>query len=653
MITRQKTTTKMKAAKKNFLFYLLIATILLSIPSQVFPEQVSEWEWEGIPRIVAIGDVHGSYDKLLTLLKGTGMVDEVLSWAGEKDHLVFCGDLLDRGQAERAVLDLVIRLQKQAAAQGGSVHVILGNHDVMNLVKDLRYVHPQNYAHFASEEKPTDRDIALKKFKASHSSQGARGPSQEEVFNDSFPPGYFAREKAFDPQGQYGRWLITLPTIIKINGIVFVHGGLTAEVARKGLEEINQTISASIRNFIDADKKLEIFINGPVTFSELAQLANAIDKGVQLPFTLNRIHRNAAKDLLKELDGPLFSSSGPLWYRGNALQDERLERGTIIRSLSLLQAHALVVAHTPTGTGRITARFNGSLIRSDVGMAYGRRPFALVIEDNHFQVFDPDTESLSDPMEEMPGGEGASRIQEQLPDWEMEEFLSKADVVEVVEGEDLKGRKFALVELEREGLKQRAIFQSVEEKPQRGKADPETRYRRYQHEVASYLIDRKLGMMMVPPTVIRKLGRNRGSLQIWVEETKDKIYFTERGMWEKVREEFKQKYPLEFSQAIVLEALFDIEERHDAGIMLLSDEERVMLADNTKAFSNSHRIQERLIPELTGPISPTLEYNLRSLDAANLKKEAGKYLSKEQIEALLKRRDQILELCEEDQEDHR
>ncbi len=649
---KQEMAVKMKTSTKNVLFILLTATVLLFIPSQFFSEQVSQWEWEGIPRVVAVGDVHGSYDKLLSLLRGTGVVNDNLSWMAEKDHLVFCGDLLDRGQSERAVLDLIVRLQKEAADEGGRVHAILGNHDVMNLVRDLRYVHPENYAHYAHEEKDADREKAFKGFKASHTSQGTAGPSIEEVFNDSFPPGYFAREKAFDLEGQYGRWLISLPAIIKINGVMFVHGGLTAEVAQRGIETINRAIHASIRNFIDAGKKLEIFIQGPVTYSELVQYAYAIDNGVQLPITPNRTHKKAAKDLLEELDNLAFSSSGPLWYRGNSLQDERLERGTIIRSLSHMQAHAMVVAHTPTGTGRITARFNGSLIRSDVGMAYGRQPFALVIENNNVQVFDPETNNLLDPLEEMPGGEGASKIQEQLPDREMEEFLSKAKIIEVTEGKDLAGRKFALVELEREGLEQRAIFQSVEEKPNRGKADPKTRYRRYQHEVASYLLDRKLGMMMVPPTVIRKIGKELGSLQIWVEESKDKIYFMERGIWEKVTSEFQKNYPQQYTQAIVLAALFDIEERHDAGIMLLSDEERVMLADNTKAFSNSHRIQERLVSELNGPLSPTFEYNLRSLDARNLKKEVGKYLDKDQIQALLHRRDQILEFCAGKEEKH-
>ena len=43
-------------------------------------EQVSKWEWKGIDRIVAIGDLHGSYDELVSLLRGTELVNEGLSW---------------------------------------------------------------------------------------------------------------------------------------------------------------------------------------------------------------------------------------------------------------------------------------------------------------------------------------------------------------------------------------------------------------------------------------------------------------------------------------------------------------------------------------------------------------------------------------------
>ena len=77
------------------------------------------------------------------------MVDGDSKWVGGKSHFVLCGDLVDRGPDDRAILDLVRRLQKEAKSAGGVVHVLLGNHEVMNLIRDLRYVTDGGYAAFA------------------------------------------------------------------------------------------------------------------------------------------------------------------------------------------------------------------------------------------------------------------------------------------------------------------------------------------------------------------------------------------------------------------------------------------------------------------------------------------------------------------------
>jgi hypothetical protein len=82
--------------------------------------------------------------------------------------------------------------------------------------------------------------------------------------------------------------------------------------------------------------------------------------------------------------------------------------------------------------------------------------------------------------------------------------------------------------------------------------------------------------------------------------------------------------------------------------MFLPLEKRIMLADNTKAFSLSPTVQERFRPDLRYPIDPELDLALRELEFKGLEKLVGKYLSKGQIQALLQRRDQILELCSKD-----
>ena len=75
-----------------------------------------------------------------------------------RTHLVSLGDLLDRGDDSRKVMDLLMRLQVEAAAAGGQVHVVVGNHEAMNVLGDLRYVSRGDYAAYAGDEDAATRD---------------------------------------------------------------------------------------------------------------------------------------------------------------------------------------------------------------------------------------------------------------------------------------------------------------------------------------------------------------------------------------------------------------------------------------------------------------------------------------------------------------
>src|SRR5262249_12454340 len=99
-------------------------------------------------RIVAIGDVHGEDDGFGGILQRTHLIDPAKRWAGGNTTLVQTGDILDRGPGARAVMDLLISLQKDAPRQSGRVIVLLGNHEAMNLYGDLRYVTEKDYAQF-------------------------------------------------------------------------------------------------------------------------------------------------------------------------------------------------------------------------------------------------------------------------------------------------------------------------------------------------------------------------------------------------------------------------------------------------------------------------------------------------------------------------
>jgi len=85
------------------------------------------------PPTYVIGDIHGQLKKLARLLREAHIVREDLSWQAGKATLWFIGDLVDRGPDSIAVIDLVIRLQSEAAQTGGRVESLLGNHELLML----------------------------------------------------------------------------------------------------------------------------------------------------------------------------------------------------------------------------------------------------------------------------------------------------------------------------------------------------------------------------------------------------------------------------------------------------------------------------------------------------------------------------------------
>lgn len=76
------------------------------------------------------GDVHGYADRLADRLCEAGLTGPDGSWTGGTTALWFLGDFFDRGPDGIAVLDLVMRLQREAQAAGGQVGAVIGNHDV-------------------------------------------------------------------------------------------------------------------------------------------------------------------------------------------------------------------------------------------------------------------------------------------------------------------------------------------------------------------------------------------------------------------------------------------------------------------------------------------------------------------------------------------
>ncbi len=114
--------------------------------------------------LVAIGDVHGDFDDFVAILQRIGLIDKQNHWAGGKTTFVQTGDLLDRGPKPREVMDLMMALEKEAGQAGGRVVGLLGNHEMMNIMGDLRYVTPENYASFADSNSEQRQKSAYQQY---------------------------------------------------------------------------------------------------------------------------------------------------------------------------------------------------------------------------------------------------------------------------------------------------------------------------------------------------------------------------------------------------------------------------------------------------------------------------------------------------------
>lgn len=142
-------------------------------------------------RVVAIGDIHGDFDSFVNILRHAGLIDERLAWSGGAATLVQTGDFTDRGPRVRQVMDLLMSLERQAPLAGGRVVVLLGNHEVMNLLGEFRDVAPGAYDAFADERSDERRARAHGAYAslmaARAAALGVALPVQDEAAWDTCP----------------------------------------------------------------------------------------------------------------------------------------------------------------------------------------------------------------------------------------------------------------------------------------------------------------------------------------------------------------------------------------------------------------------------------------------------------------------------------
>jgi hypothetical protein len=366
-------------------------------------------------RIVAIGDIHGSYDGLTTILRRAGLVDEALRWSGGRTVVVQTGDYTDRGTDVRKVMDLLMRLERDARSGGGQFIVLVGNHEIMNVIGDFRDVTPEICATFATADSVKRRDAAWADYeRLAQSRASATTPTApvyakaRESWLEDMAPGCLEYREALGPNGAYGRWLRGKDVAAIVGDTLFMHAGLNpSRPAPKSLAEVNDGVRAETRR-LDAfrrrltDKRLalpffslEDVLGAAVVELQAASAAIAAAKaeGKELPPLDVPLLREAQDIAANVAKWAVVEPEGPLWFRGYASWPEETTAAQVTGFLDSMKLTRIVVAHSPTPDRRIASRYAGRVLVIDTGMLasyYKGNPSALEITGARLTAIYPD-----------------------------------------------------------------------------------------------------------------------------------------------------------------------------------------------------------------------------------------------------------------------
>ena len=328
--------------------------------------------------VVAIGDVHGAYDDFVGILQRVGLTDKQNHWAGGKATFVQVGDLIDRGPKPRQVMDLMMALEKEASEAGGRVVSLLGNHEVMNIMGDLRYVTAENYASFADNHSAERQKSAYQqymKWRSRHPALLAELPQPMEITEAEWmarhPLGFIEQREAFSPKGEYGKWLREHAPVANVGGVIFLHGGISPALAHLKLDTINSHVRDEIKTF-DATKQYLVDENVILPFFNFQETVAA----AQAELTAERKSR-VASDTQKQAriiqflgfgDWLSIRVDGPLWFRGYDQWSDDEGAAEVGKLLDAYHVAHIATGHTPQKGGRIRPRFGNKVFLIDTGM---------------------------------------------------------------------------------------------------------------------------------------------------------------------------------------------------------------------------------------------------------------------------------------------
>lgn len=405
-------------SKSNTKRRLLLWWLGFSLPVFVHtPLQANDAE--GADRIILVGDVHGDADRLKGILRRAALLNDDDRWVGGDAILVQTGDFMDRGAQVRQTMDLLMRIQSEAQASGGQAIVLLGNHEMMNLMGDFRYVHSDVYRSFADGQSAVRRRKSFERYvktlqrQARENGQEPPGAADlESSWMEARPLGFTEYVEAIGPDGHYGKWLRKLPAVARLDGILAVHGGIHPSISRLGLDGINRRIDRE-RRLLDSARRHLIarrLIDPAFSLEETVEAARqrlkkaeAAGGGVNsIGSWLDPREEELYRVLKSFVDLGQWLSvhpDGPLWFRGYATWGEEEGLQHVTRLLDEFQVSRFVVGHTILSKDRILSRFDGRVYLVDT-----LTPSALIIENGEISAIYLSAEGEGGASDEMIAG---------------------------------------------------------------------------------------------------------------------------------------------------------------------------------------------------------------------------------------------------------
>jgi len=590
---------------------IILASIIISSLCISLCAESKQFAWKDVTRIIAVGDIHGDYDNFVKILKMAELVDDMLKWSGGKTHLVQTGDVMDRGDNTREVFDLLMRLQKEAAEAGGKVHVLLGNHEEMNITgivfRQPRYVSLKQFVSFLPDDFRQKKETEFRKQLQNISETNANSdPSLQEAYFETRWTSLMEKEEyqrryvnSFNKN--YGQWLVKQNVAIKINDIIFAHGGISERYAKWPLQKINDVLLKELNVYRLAYKR--------------------------------RINPDKRREIL-------YMPDSPLWNRDLALKDEKSYSHVVDKILKNLDAKYMVIGHTPPGSPVIPenekdeiifrTRFDQKIWMIDTGISdyyYGILSY-LCVENGKFLMNEWRDEDIA---EEEPFEPSEITTEDESRE-DMEYYLANAAVIgyhrEAVPGRTAAGK----VDLDDGETKRRAMFKTVDSR--RPKRLPDS----YKYELAAYALDRLLDFEKIPPMTEREIEGTNGSLQIRIEN----CFSLDKQQRKNITPPDSQAFVNTLEEINVFENLVYIERKKDLGDILIQEESwKIFRVDFSEAFEP---IPDLIPEQKITRCSKTLFQNLQKLSDKVIKARLKNYLNDEEMSALFSRKALILKI---------